>query len=133
MRDFWGTLCTSVKQIKAPYLFDREQGIALLTMQGNWASSLGRGEVSCFFSSCGGNLGYILDLQSGKTLKTFRCSATSGFLSSYDGHLRNLNYSWQENMDASGGEARDRGSLSCWHSDIGIPIHFQEESGILTT
>ena len=22
MRDFWGTLCTSVKQIKAPYLFD---------------------------------------------------------------------------------------------------------------
>ena len=21
MRDFWGTLCTSVKQIKAPYLF----------------------------------------------------------------------------------------------------------------
>ena len=29
MRDFWGTLCTSVKQIKAPYLFDWEQGIAL--------------------------------------------------------------------------------------------------------
>ena len=35
-------------------------------------------------------------------------------------------------MDASGGEAVDRGSLSSWHSDIGIPIHFQEESGIIT-
>ena len=31
-------------------------------------------------------------------------------------------------MDDSGGEAGDRGSLSSWHSDIGIPIHFQEES-----
>ena len=35
-------------------------------------------------------------------------------------------------MDASGGEAGDRGSLSTWHSDIGTPIHFQEESGIVT-
>ena len=34
MRDFWGTPCTSVKQIKAPYLFDWEQGIALHAMQG---------------------------------------------------------------------------------------------------
>ena len=30
----------SVKQIKAPYLFDWEKGIALHTMQGNPASSL---------------------------------------------------------------------------------------------
>ena len=35
-------------------------------------------------------------------------------------------------MDASGGEAGDRGSLSSLHSDIGIPIHFQEESDIVT-
>ena len=26
----------------------------------------------------------------------------------------------------------DRGSLSSWHSDIRIPINFQEKSGILT-
>ena len=32
-------------------------------------------------------------------------------------------------MDASGGEAGDQGSLSSWNSDIGIPIHFQKESG----
>ena len=31
--------------------------------QGNQASSRGKGEVSWFFSSCGGNLGYILELQ----------------------------------------------------------------------
>ena len=35
-------------------------------------------------------------------------------------------------MDASGGEAGDRGSLSSWNSDVGIPIHFQEEKGIVT-
>ena len=34
MRDIWGTLCSSIKQIKAPYLFDWEQGIALHAMQG---------------------------------------------------------------------------------------------------
>ena len=39
MRDFWGTLCTPVKIIKAPDLFDWEQGIALHTMQGYRASS----------------------------------------------------------------------------------------------
>ena len=85
-----------------------------------------------FFSSCSGKLGYVLELGRGKALKTFVCSAKSGLLSSYDGHLRNLNEAWQDNMDASGGEAGDQGSLSSWKSDIGIPIHFQKESGIVT-
>ena len=35
-------------------------------------------------------------------------------------------------MDASGVEAGDKGSLSSCKSDIGIPIHFQKESGIVT-
>ena len=35
-------------------------------------------------------------------------------------------------MDAFGDEAGDQGSLSSWNSDIGIPIHFQKESGIVT-
>ena len=35
-------------------------------------------------------------------------------------------------MDASRGEAGDPASLSSCHSDIGIPINFQEESGIVT-
>ena len=35
-------------------------------------------------------------------------------------------------MDTSGGETGDQATLSSWHSDIGIPINFQEESGIVT-
>ena len=110
-------------------MFDCEYGIALHTMQGKRASSPSEGDVSWHFSSCGRNLGFILELQRGWPFET---PAKSGLLSSYDGHLRNLNYAWQDNMDASGSEAGDRGSLSSWNSDIGIPIHFQKESGIAT-
>ena len=46
-------------------MFDWENGIAVHEMQGNRASSLGKGEVSSFFSSCGRNLGYILELRQG--------------------------------------------------------------------
>ena len=35
-------------------------------------------------------------------------------------------------MDASGREAGDQSSLSSWNTDIGIPICFQKESGIVT-
>ena len=59
-------------------------------------------------------------------------SAKSGLLSSYDGHLVKLNYAWQENTDASGCEPGGRASLISWHSYIGIPINFHEESGIVT-
>ena len=55
----------------------------------------------------------------------------SGLLSSYDAHLRNLNYAWQYNTDASVFEAGDRGSLSSWNRDIRIPVHLQKESGIV--
>ena len=65
-------------------------------------------------------------------IETPLCSAKSGVLSSYDGHLRNLNYAWQVNTDASGGEAGDQGSLSSWNNNIGIPIHFQEEFDLVT-
>ena len=43
-------------------MFDWKHGNALHAMQGNQASSLGEGEVSWFFSSCSGNLGYMLEL-----------------------------------------------------------------------
>ena len=65
VRDFRGNLCSSVKQIKVPYMFDWEQSIALQAMQGNPASYLSEGEVSWFSSNCGGNLGYILELWQG--------------------------------------------------------------------
>ena len=42
---FLGTLWSSITQIKAPYVFDWEQGIALQAMQGYWASTPVKGEV----------------------------------------------------------------------------------------
>ena len=51
-----GTLWSSIKQIKAPSVFDWENAIALDTMQGNRASSHDEGVVSWVFSSCGRHL-----------------------------------------------------------------------------
>ena len=76
--------------------------------------------------------GYILRLRQGSPFKTRVCSATSGLLSSYKGHLRNLLEAWQGNMDASRGKAGDPVSLSSCHRVIGLSISFQEVSGILT-
>ena len=58
-----GTLWSSIKLIKARYMFHWEQGIALDAMQGNRASSLSEQEDSWFFSSCGGKMGYIHELR----------------------------------------------------------------------
>ena len=113
-------------------MFDGEYGIALHAVQGNRDSSLSEGEVSWFLSSCGRNLDYIHELWRGWTFKARVCSAMSGLLSSYEGHLRNLHEAWQGNTDTSSGEGGDGLSLSSWHRDIGIPINFQEESGIVT-
>ena len=89
-------------------MFDGGYGIALHAMQGNQASSLRNEEVSLFFSSCGGNLRDILELWRGCPFKTHVCSATSGLLSCYDGHLRNLNEAWHDNADAFGDEEGDQ-------------------------
>ena len=51
--------------IEAPYLFDWENAIALHAMQGKRASSLAEREISWVFSSCGRNLGYILEFRRG--------------------------------------------------------------------
>ena len=101
-----------------------ENGIAMEAIQVNLASMHGEGEVSWFFSSCNGNLGYILELQWRLPFKTHVCSATSGLLSSCKGHLRILLDAWQSNRDTSRGEAGDPVSLSSCHRDIGIPINF---------
>ena len=72
-------------------MFDWEYGIVLHSMQGNRASSPAEWDVSWDFSSCGRNLGYIRTLQRGWPFETPLCSAKSGLLSSYEGHLMNLN------------------------------------------
>ena len=86
-----GTLSCSIKKIESPYVFDWEYGIARHAMQGNRASFPSEQDVSFYFSSCGRNLGYIRELQRGWPFETPLCSATSGQLCSYEGHLRNLN------------------------------------------
>ena len=75
---------------------------------------------------------YILELRRGWPFETRVCSAKSGLLSSYDGHLGKLNYAWQGNTDASGGDLGGQASLIIWQIYIGIPINFHEESGIVT-
>ena len=62
MTVFLGMLWSPIKEVKAPFLFDVEHEIALHAMQLNRASSLSKGDVSWFFSSCGWNLMYILEL-----------------------------------------------------------------------
>ena len=75
---------------------------------------------------------YILELQRGWLFETRVCSSKSGLLSTYDGHLGKLNYTWQENTDVSRGAPGGQASLISWHCYIGIPINFHEESGIVT-
>ena len=75
---------------------------------------------------------YILELRRGWPLKTRFYSSMLGLWSSYKGQCRKVHEAWQGNMDVSRGDTGDPGSLSGWHSDIGIPINFQEESGIVT-
>ena len=72
-------------------MFDWEHGIALHLMQENRASSLGEGEVSWVLVSCGRNLGNTLELHQGWPFECPVGSASSGHLSSYYGHLWNLN------------------------------------------
>ena len=75
---------------------------------------------------------YIRELQRRWPFETPLCSAKSGLLCSYEGHLGNLNKAWQDNTDASGGEVGDHASLSSVQKNLGIPINFQEESGLIT-
>ena len=77
--------------IEAPYVFDWENAIALDTMQGNWASSRREWKVSWVFSSCGRNLGYILELRRGCPFEPGVGSVKTGHLSRYEGQLRNVN------------------------------------------
>ena len=51
-------------------MFDWEHGTALHPMQGIRTSSPAEGDVSWDFSSCGWNLGYILELQWGWPFET---------------------------------------------------------------
>ena len=91
-----------------------------------------RGKSHGFSRVVEGTLEYILECRRGWPFKTRVCSVTSGLLSSCEGHLGILLEAWRGNRDASRGEAGDAVSLSSCYSDIGIPINFQVESGIVS-
>ena len=59
-------------------------------------------------------------LQRGWPFKIVFVQGTSVLLSSYEGHLTNVFEAWQNNRDASRGEAGDPGSLSSCHRNIGL-------------
>ena len=75
---------------RGSFVFDWEFGIALHAVQANRASFPSEGDVSYDFSCCGRNLGNIRELQRGWPFETPLCSAKSGLLCSYEGHVRNL-------------------------------------------
>ena len=72
-------------------MFDLENAIALVTVQGNRASSHREGKDTWVFSSSGRKLGYILELRRGCPFETGVCLVKSGHLSRYEGQLRNVN------------------------------------------
>ena len=76
--------------------------------------------------------GIYSQVTAGIAVQTHVCSAMSGLLFSNKGQLSNLLEAWHCNRDASRGEAGDPGSFPCCHSDIGVPIKFQQESGFIT-
>ena len=129
MTVFSGTLWCSVKEDKALFLFDGEQGIALHAMQGNRASSCAEGEFSWFFSSCGGNLGYILELRRRWPFKTRLCSATSELKSRCEGHL-GFSSRFGSREETPLEVKLDPGSHSSCHRHIGIPINFQRSQAL---
>ena len=54
---FLGTLCSSINQIKAPYVFDWEQGISLQVMQNIWPQLSARGKSHDFSRVAAGTWG----------------------------------------------------------------------------
>ena len=56
MTVFLGNLWSSIKEVKPPFMFDVEHGIALEAMQGNQALSCIEDGILWFYSSCGRKL-----------------------------------------------------------------------------
>ena len=86
----------SLEVKKAIFFHQRNQGSICVSCEtrncsactaGVLASSRGKGDVSWFFSICGGNLAYNINLQWEWPFKTRVCSASSGLLSSCEGTL----------------------------------------------
>ena len=91
---WWGTRTCAARNAGESHLILRQGGSLIVFLKLQWEPGV--------YSRVTGGMG----------LQTRVCSVTSGLLSSYEGHLRNLFQAWQGNRDASQGEAQDPGSLS---------------------
>ena len=76
------TLCSSVKQIKAPYLFDWEQGIALHAMQGIGPHFSATGKFHGFSLTAAGTWGTFSSYGRGSHYQLLFFSGKSGVPSS---------------------------------------------------
>ena len=56
-----GNLWSFLNEVKPHVVFDEEHRMALELMQGIWPHLMVRGDISWFFSNCGGNLGFPLE------------------------------------------------------------------------
>ena len=106
-------------------MFDLEHGIALQAMQGNQASSRGKGEVSWFFSSFGVNLGYFLELRQGveplELVFVKRHQNSCLLMRDTSGISSRLGRAVWMLLEVR------RETLSRCHNDIWIPINLQDE------
>ena len=91
VRVFLGTLWSSINEIKAPYVFDWEHGVALHAVHGNRPSSPGKRGSFMVFLELRQEPGVYSRVTGGWPFESPVCSVTSELLSSYNGHLRNLN------------------------------------------
>ena len=127
---FWGL--SGVLSSKSRILWCCIGNMELLSMQCSWIfphfSLMGK---SHGFSRLRQVPGVYSRVMVGWHFNTHVSSATLAILSSYDGYLRNLSPAPEDNTDASRSEEWHRGSLSIWHSDIGIPNNIQKFSGIV--
>ena len=91
MTVFLGTLWCSIKKIEAPYVFNWKSEIALHEMQGNQPSSPSEVYVSWDSRVVAGTWVYSR-VTVGMAIRNSSLFSEIRLLSSYDGHLRNLNY-----------------------------------------
>ena len=80
-----GDFLSCIKGVK--YTFKREPGIPLQTLLWKRASSCSEGEISCFFSSCGGKLGVPVNLRWRPHGPDCVSSEKSGLFPCCEGHV----------------------------------------------
>ena len=82
-------------------MFDWEKAIALDKMQTESGLISQGGESLMGFLDLRPEPGVYSRVTVGCPFETGVCSVKSGHLSRYEGHLRNVNYGWKDNTDAS--------------------------------